>query len=159
MTRYRYLRAYMAGVAVSTFFFLVLVSISIVVAIYFGKEMTARQNKMRPDLAAEVVVFTMLLVPNFFGFWNIFYVAWRRRFNNWSLGLHGALAPFVILPIGLLHARLMHQFSIVPGGIVQFGQTLTYRHLALIFPVEMVVYYLIWKYIVGFMNRSVELPS
>lgn len=158
MTRRRYLRAYMAGVSVSALFFLLVIGVSILIGVFFAKGMAGKEPKVRPETAAELVVFTMVLVPNFFGFWDMLYVALRRR-TNWSLGLHGALAPFVILPIGVLHARMVHQFSIVPGGIVQFGQTLTYGHLAVIFSIEIVIYYLVWKYIVGFFNRTVDLPS
>jgi hypothetical protein len=157
MTRHRYLRAYMAGVAVSTLCFLLLLLVTFIVsAFHKGKKM--EDPKLRPDEAVELVVFSMVMVPNVFGFWNMLYVAVRRR-RNWPLGLHGALAPFVIFPIGVIHARAMHAFTLVPGGYVHFGQMITYRHFAILFTVEVVVYYLVWKYAVGFFNRTLELPS
>lgn len=128
MKPHPYLRAYMAGIATPTIFMLGALTIFVFVRFV-----------LRIDYPAErVLVFPMALVPNLWGIWNVLYVAAHRR--NWPLGLHGALLPLILVPCGLVMARLL--------GI----DFITVGLAALALPAAFVMYYIVWKYVVGFLN-------
>ena len=72
-----------------------------------------------------------------------------------AVGVHGAALPFLLLPIGATFARCY--------GILSFGATsatwfnacsIPYALLALGFCCGVAAYYLVWKYIVGFINGT-----
>ncbi|MGH9661001.1 MAG: hypothetical protein ACRD96_20810 [Bryobacteraceae bacterium] len=130
MNRHPYLRAYMAGIVVPTMFLLVLLGV------YVG----ARVIHNFPTPVERVIAFPMAVVPNLWGLWNIVWVAsFRRRI---SLGAHGAILPLVLGPLGAGLWRLMDVE--IPAAFVSIAP--------LAFPVAVIVYYLAWKYIVGFLN-------
>jgi hypothetical protein len=86
----------------------------------------------------------MAVVPNLWGLWNALYLVSPAR--RLALGLHGAVLPFILAPAGILVARLV-EFPI-PTVMVDgfpFG-----------FPVVVIVYYLAWKYVVGFLNEIAD---
>jgi len=85
-------------------------------------------------------------VPNAWGLWNVLFVAWRRHVPL-SLGLHGALLPILLAPLGLVASAALN-FSI-PGFAT--------RAFPILAPVALIVYYLAWKYLVGFLNRVLGL--
>jgi hypothetical protein len=94
----------------------------------------------------RALVFPMALVPNLWGLWNMLYVAVRRR-SQVPIGVFGALVPLIVAPIGLAVLRAL-AFDI--------------PHFVLAaFPVGLAIiiagYYLIWKYVVGFFNRLLEI--
>jgi hypothetical protein len=92
----------------------------------------------------RVIVFPMAVVPNLWGLWNALYLVSPAR--RLALGLHGAVLPFILAPAGILVARLV-EFPI-PTVMVDgfpFG-----------FPVVVIVYYLAWKYVVGFLNEIAD---
>jgi hypothetical protein len=91
------------------------------------------------------IVFPMAVVPNAWGLWNVLFVAWRRHVPL-SLGLHGALLPILLAPLGLVVSALLN-FSI-PGF-----RTHAFPILA---PGMLIAYYLVWKYAVGFLNRVLD---
>ena len=62
---------------------------------------------------------------------------------RWSLGVHGALLPLVLMPLGVALASSLDVFS------------LNWELALPMAPVGMTVYYLAWKYLVGFLNREV----
>jgi hypothetical protein len=64
-----------------------------------------------------------------------------------SIGLHGALLPILLAPLGLLASALL-KFSI-PGFAAHAFPVLA--------PVALIVYYFAWKYLVGFLNRVLDL--
>jgi len=135
MNKYPYLRAYMAGIAVPTIFLLV-------VATGFT---IARYVYNIPVPIERVIVFPMAVVPNLWGLWNVLFIAWRNRVRL-SLGLHGALLPLLLGPLGLVASRLLN-FS-VPGFAA---------HIFPVFaPLALIVYYFAWKYLVGFLNRVLD---
>src|SRR6185369_12694546 len=76
----------------------------------------------------RVIIFPMALVPNAFGLWNICYL-WTRPYHHLPIGFHGALLPVIMATLGAVAA--------VSGG----------------FLAGVAVYYLVWKYIVGFLNQ------
>ena len=140
-----YLRAYMAGIVVPTA--LLLVGMTAFTLARFVFEV--------PVPIERVVVFPMALLPNLFGVWNMLYVALRSR-RRLSIGAHGALLPFVIIPLGLTLGTVLGVVSIDQDGVHAFEAVrLPYARGIFVLPVVLVVYYLVWKYIVGFLNDVV----
>jgi len=141
---HRYLRAYMAGIVVPTAFLLVVLTAFCLARFVFHA----------PIPIERVMVFPMALIPNLFGVWNMLWVRAARA--RWSIGFHGALLPFVLVPLGFTLGRLLEVIAIEPGGLVAFDTArLPYGRAALVFPVLVVLYYLVWKYVVAFLNDVV----
>ena len=135
MTQHTYLRAYLAGIAVPTVFLLVVMTGYCVLRYVYDF----------PVPVERVIVFPMAVVPNVWGLWNILFVALRRRWQL-TIGLHGAILPFLLLPLGFLVA-----------GLLNFRfPSFAAKTLPIAAPVALIVYYLAWKYLVGFLNRVVE---
>jgi hypothetical protein len=136
MNKHPYLRAYLAGIAVPTPLLLVaMIAYTLVRLVYDF-----------PVPVERFIVFPMAVVPNAWGLWNVIFIAWSRRLRL-SLGLHGALLPILLAPLGMVASGLLN-FSI-PGFAV--------HALPILAPVALVVYYLAWKYVVGFLNRVLDL--
>jgi hypothetical protein len=130
MRGHPFLRAYMAGVLLPTW----LLPAAFLIAHFTG---------MVPAGIERVVVFPMAVVPNLWGIWNALYATLRLPARV-SIGIFGALLPLLLVPAGLgLEAVLdLHFYSVRQAGAV--------------LPVAMAVYYLVWKYVVAFLNRAVE---
>jgi hypothetical protein len=88
----------------------------------------------------------MAVVPNVWGLWNVLFVAWRTRLQI-PIGLHGALLPFLLAPLGMLLASILN-FSIRGFATHIFP---------IAAPLGLIAYYLAWKYLVGSLNRIVNL--
>ena len=133
MTKHIYIRAYMAGIFIPTLFLLV------VMTVYC----TARYAYNLPVPIERVIVFPMAAVPNLWGLWNILYVAFLSH-RHVSLGLFGAALPLLLGPLGYAIARLL-DFPVPHfiGGVFPIA-----------FPIGLALYYLAWKYIVGFLNAE-----
>jgi hypothetical protein len=140
-----YLRAYMAGIVVPTAFLLVAMTVFTLARFVFQV----------PVPIERVIVFPMALIPNLFGVWNMLYVGLRPR-SHLSIGAHGALLPFVLVPLGLTLGTLLGVIRIDQDGVQAFQAVrLPYFKGVVVLPVVVVVYYLVWKYIVGFLNDLV----
>ncbi len=143
MNRHPYLRAYMAGIAVPTMFLLVAMTAFTVVRYVYNV----------PIPIERLIVFPMALVPNLFGLWNMLYVLLHSR-RHLSIGLHGAVLPFLLAPIAFTIARALGFVMVTHKGLLYFQAiTISYRLLATYFPIVLVVYYLVWKHLVGFFNE------
>ena len=141
MKPHPYLRAYMAGIVVPTFVVMLLMMIYASQRYYF--EVSSQFVIPLPSAPLDrAIVFPLAVVPNMWGAWNMLYLALRSRVR-WSVGLHGAILPLLLMPAGVLLARSLDVFAIQ----WQFALPMA--------PVGMTVYYLAWKYIVGFLNREV----
>lgn len=136
MNKHPYLRAYMAGIAVPTFVLLFIMTGYTVFRYVYNFSVPVER----------FIVFPMAVVPNLWGLWNALFIAWRRHVPL-SLGLHGALLPIVIGPLGLLASALL-KFSI-PGFAAHIFPVAA--------PLALIVYYFAWKYFVGFLNRVLDL--
>jgi hypothetical protein len=136
MNQHPYLRAYLAGIAVPTFFLLV---------IMMGYTLL-RYVYNFPVPVERVIVFPMAVVPNAWGLWNLLFVALRSRLQL-SIGLFGALLPLLLAPLGIIVASLLN-FSILHFAAHAFP-------IAAL--VALLVYYFAWKYLVGFLNRVLEI--
>lgn len=136
MNQHTYLRAYMAGIVVPTIFLLVVATVFTI----------GRYVYNVPIPIERVIVFPMAVVPNLWGLWNVLFVALRSRMQ-WSIGLHGALLPILLAPLGMLVESLLN-FS-VPSFVA--------HAFPIAAPVVLVLYYLAWKYLVAFLNRVLAL--
>jgi len=147
MNAHPYLRAYMAGISVPTpLLLLALTLFSIARFVYHV-----------PAPVERVIIFPMAIVPNLFGVWNVLYLASRSRL---PLGIHGAILPFILAPLGFLLARALGFLHVTSYGFIYFDVVkIHYAHLVMVFPAVLVVYYLVWKYLVGFFNRVSGIPE
>jgi hypothetical protein len=131
MNTHPYLRAYLAGIAIPTAFMLVVFSFFCVMRYWF-----------RPDVPIErVIIFPLALVPNAWGLWNVLRLALPRPLRL-PLGLHGAVLVALIMAAAYLIGRTIESY--LPPHFFQV--------VALFFPVAIIGYYLVWKYMVGFLN-------
>lgn len=143
MNTHPYLRAYMAGITVPT----------VVLLIALSSFLTARYVFQIPIPIERVIIFPMALVPNIFGLWNIFYL-WLRPRRHLPIGLHGAILPFLLAPLGFLLATCLGFLTTSSTGLLWFGQIrVPYSFLAIGFCFALVAYYLVWKYLVSFLNE------
>ena len=140
MQTHPYLRAYMAGIVVPTLFLLVIMSVNAYQSYYFEVS-----NQFVIPLASRpldrAILFPMAVVPNMWGLWNMLYLRLRPR-SRLSLGLHGSLLVILLIPGGIALARLFDVF------------TIQWQFALPMFPVGMTIYYLAWKYFVGFLNKE-----
>jgi hypothetical protein len=140
MRPHPYLRAYMAGIVVPTLFLLVIMTVY--ASFRFYLEVPSQFVLEMPALPLRrAIVFPMAIVPNLWGVWNMLHLALRSRVRL-PLGLHGALLPLLLFPAGLALARALEVF------IIQWELALP------MVPIGMAVYYLVWKYAVGFLNEE-----
>jgi hypothetical protein len=71
------------------------------------------------------------------------------------IGFHGALLPVVMAPVGALVASCLGIFALGRTGVTWFQAfEVPYAMIAAGFLAALAVYYLVWKYIVGFVNRT-----
>ena len=135
-----YLRAYMAGIVVPTLMLLVIMSIDAYHVFYF--EVPSQFVFGLPSRPLErTILFPMAVVPNLWGVWNLLWVASKSR-TRLPIGAHGSVLPALLVPAGILLARTTDLFHI----------QIWYALPAI--PVGMAVYYLAWKFLVGFFNQE-----
>jgi hypothetical protein len=133
MNKHPYLRAYLAGIALPTVFLLVVMTGYTIIRYVYHV----------PIAIERVIVFPMAAVPNAWGLWNVLYRAFigGRRI---SLGVFGGALPLLLAPCGYAVTRLLG-FAVpsVVFGVAPYA-----------LPVGLVLYYLVWKYFVGFLNAE-----
>lgn len=143
MNTHPYLRAYMAGIVVPTVVLLFLLTGFVV----------ARLVYQLPIPIERVMIFPMAVVPSLFGVWNMFFL-WLRPRRHLSIGFHGAILPFLLMPSGYLLARALGVLTLESEGVVYFQAfTVPYTFFAFALPCGVIAYYLVWKYLVGFFNQ------
>jgi hypothetical protein len=133
MYKHPFLRAYLAGIAIPTVVLLVGMTVFTVIRYVYNC----------PLAIERLIVFPMAAVPNLWGLWNVLYLGFARG-RHISLGLFGGALPLLLAPGGYLVTRLVG-FSIPHGvfAVVPFA-----------LPVGLIIYYLAWKYLVGFLNAE-----
>jgi hypothetical protein len=142
MNSHPYARAYMAGIAVPTMFLLVILSGFVVLRLIL----------QIPAPIERIIIFPMAAVPNVFGLWNMLYLRLRES-RQISIGVMGAILPFVLAPLGGLLAAALGFLRATPSGLEYFNSVqVNYAVLAAGFCVVSIIYYLGWKYLVGFFN-------
>lgn len=143
MNTHPYLRAYMAGIVAPSLALLIALTVFILTRLVYQV----------PIPLERVIIFPMALVPNAFGLWNIFYV-WTRPHRRWPIGFHGTLLPVFIMTLGGFLATSGGFLRIGTDGVTWF-QTINvpYSLLGIWFLGALIIYYLVWKYVVGFLNQ------
>ena len=132
MNSHPYLKTYMAGVLLPSLFLLVVLTAFVVERLVFQLEFPIEQ----------IIVFPMAVVPNLWGVWNVIYLAAVRK-SRLPLGVWGAVLPIILAPGGLALQRLLGASFFTMGQV------------AIVLPVAVAVYYLLWKHAVGFFNDVV----
>jgi hypothetical protein len=133
----------MAGIVVPTMFLLVIMAIFGYHRYYF--EVPSQFVIPLPGRPLErALIFPMAVVPNLWGLWNVLHLRLRGH-SRLSLGMHGALLPILLMPGGVLLARALDVF------------TIQWRFALPMLPIGMAVYYLAWKYLVGFLNDEMAI--
>ena len=143
MNSHPYLRAYMAGVTAPSVGVLIALTIFILTRLVWHV----------PIPIERVIVFPMGVIPSAFGVWNMFYV-WSRPHRSWPIGLHGAMLPMIAVAIGTVFALSSGFMTVGSSGVTWFEMiSVPYSLVAIWFVGALVLYYLVWKYVVGFLNQ------
>lgn len=135
MNQHPYLRAYMAGITVPTILLLAAATAFCI----------ARYVCNVPVPIERIIVFPMAVVPNAWGLWNMIFLATHSRWRT-PIGLHGALLPLFLAPLGIAMAGILH-FPI---------PAIATKVFPIAIPVGLTLYYLAWKYLVSFLNRELS---
>jgi hypothetical protein len=143
MNNHPYLRAYMAGISAPTPLLLVALTLFSIARFVYNV----------PIPVERAIIFPMAIIPNLFGAWNMLHLASRSR-THLPLGIHGATLPFIIAPVGFFLGRALGFLHTTGHGFTYFGVVeIPYIRVALVFPAVLIVYYLVWKYLIGFFNQ------
>ena len=149
MNNHLYLRAYMAGISVPTPLLLIPLTAFLIARFVYNI----------PIPVERVIIFPMAIIPNLFGVWNMLYLA-SHAHTRLPLGIHGAILPFIIAPAGFLLGRSLGFLHATTYGFMYFGAVeIHYTFIGIAFPAALIVYYLVWKYLIGFVNRAVGLAD
>jgi hypothetical protein len=143
MNTHPYLRAYMAGIVAPSLALLVALTVFILTRLVFHV----------PIPIERVIIFPMALVPSVFGAWNIFYT-WLRPHRHLPIGFHGALLPLIMVGPGTAAATCGGFLTLGSHGVTWF-QAISVPYVLIVpwFLAVVAVYYLVWKYVVGFFNE------
>jgi len=147
MSTHPYLRAYLAGVFVPTLVLPLILTVFILLRLVLGV----------PFPIERFLIFPMSVVPVLFGLWNMLFLASHER-THLPLGIHGAILPFLGAPTGGFIAHCLGMLQSDAGGVTWFqGIQLPYALVGAGFCAGVAFYYIVWKYIIGFLNRELAL--
>ena len=143
MNTHPYLRAYLAGIFLPTLVLPLLLTVFIVVRIVLKV----------PVPIEQAIIFPMAVVPSLFGLWNMLWLG-SHESTHLPIGLHGAILPLVLMPMGATTASCLGVLVLSSHGATWFNACeVPYALIAPCFLAALAGYYLVWKYIVGFLNR------
>ena len=143
MNTHPYLRAFVAGTFVPTLVLPVFLTVFIVVRLVLQIPVPIERG----------IIFPMAIVPSLFGLWNMLWLG-SHSSTHPPIGLHGAVLPLLMAPVGALVATCLGVLEIGSHGVIWFQAChVPYALIAPCFLAALVGYYLVWKYIVGFLNR------
>ena len=143
MNTHPYLRAYLAGVFLPT----------LVLPLLLTGFIVARIILKVPVPIEQAMIFPMAVGPSLFGLWNMLYLGSHTN-THLPIGLHGAILPLLMAPAGALVATCLGVLQFGSHGVTWFQTCqVSYALIAPCFLAALVVYYLVWKYIVGYLNR------
>ncbi len=144
MNPHPYLRAYLAGIFIPT----------LIVPLFLVAFIVLRLVLQVSVPIERGIVFPMALVPVIWGLWNVLWLALNRT-TGIPVGVHGAILPFLLVPGGALVAHALGVLTLGPTGVNWFNAcSVPYAVIACGFLAALAAYYLVWKYIVGFLNRT-----
>ena len=143
MNTHPYLRAFLAGAFVPT----------LVLPLMLAGFVVLRLGPQLPFPIERGLVFPMALVPSLWALWNMLWIGSRPR-THLPIGLHGALLPLLLMPTGAAVATCLGILALGPRGVTWFHALyFPYLWIAPAFLAALAGYYLLWKYIVGFVNH------
>ena len=143
MKTHPYLRAFLAGILVPTLVLPLLLVAFIILR--FGMKVSFPIERG--------LVFPMALVPALWGVWSMLWQFTRER-THLPLGLHGALLPLLMVPMGGLIATHVGVLALAATSVTWFNAiTVPYALIAAFLVAAMAAYYLAWKYVVGYVNQ------
>lgn len=143
MNPHPYLRAFLSGILVPTLIMPLFLIAFIVLRLEIQIGLPIERG----------IVFPMGLVPILWGLWNMLWQG-SHPSTHLSVGLHGALLPLFLLPVGTLIATHLGALQLGATHAIWFSSiTIPYGVIALCFAAALAGYYLAWKYIVGFVNH------
>jgi len=143
MKSHPYLRAFMAGILVPTLVLPLLLIAFVVLRLGLKISFPIERG----------LVFPMALVPALWGVWSMLW-QWTRERTHVPLGLHGAVLPLLMMPLGGLIATRVGVLELAATSVTWFNAiTVPYALIALFLAAAMVAYYLAWKYVVGYVNQ------
>lgn len=144
MNTHPYLRAYLAGVFLPT----------LILPLLLTAFMVGRIAMHSPIPIERGLVFPLAFVPVLWGLWNVLWLCTHEQVHQ-PLGLHGAILPFLLLPAGTMIARCVGIIVLGANSVTWFNAiTIPYAWIAVCFAGALAGYYLVWKYVVGFLNRA-----
>ena len=144
MNTHPFLRAYLAGVFIPTLVLPLLLTVFIVVRLVLKV----------PVPIEQAMIFPMAVAPSLFGLWNMLWLGSHLR-TGAPIGLHGAVLPLLMAPVGGLVGHCLGVLQFGTSGVVWFQAcAVPYTLIAPCFLAALASYYLVWKYIVGFLNRA-----
>jgi hypothetical protein len=143
MKTHPYLRAYLAGVFIP----------SLVLPVFLTAFILVRTAMEAPFPFERGMIFPFALVPALWGLWNVAWLATHEKIHQ-PLGLHGALLPLLMLPAGTAVACGLGILALGSSSATWFHAiTIPYAWIGVCFMGALAIYYLLWKYVVGFLNR------
>ena len=143
MKSHPYLRAFLAGILVPTLVLPLLLIAFVILRLGMKISFPIERG----------LVFPMALVPALWGAWSMLW-QWTRERTHLALGLHGALLPLMMLPMGGLIATHVGVLALAATSVTWFNAiTVPYALIALFLAAAMTAYYLAWKYVVGYVNQ------
>jgi len=147
MRTHPYLRAYIAGIFLPTLVLPLILTGYITLRLGIGIQVPIER----------FIIFPMAVVPFLFGLWNMVYLGTHER-THLPIGVHGAILPFLGAPTGALIASSLGVLEIHGDGLIWFQVLhIPYALLACAFMAALAGYYLVWKYVVAYLNRLVEI--
>lgn len=143
MNTHPYLRAFLAGIFVPTLVLPVFLAVFIVVRIVLKV----------PVPIEQAIIFPMAVVPSLFGLWNMLWLG-THELTHLPIGLHGAVLPLLLMPLGATTACCLGVLTLGSHSATWFQACeIPYALIAPCFLAALVGYYLVWKYIIGSLNR------
>ncbi|MGA2046679.1 MAG: hypothetical protein ABSG96_03260 [Terracidiphilus sp.] len=143
MNTHPYLRAYLAGICVPTIVLPLLLTFVVVRLVHHV-----------PFPVEQGLIFPMAVVPLLWGLWNMLWL-WSSPRTHAPVGLHGAVLPLLLMPVGATLATCLGILTIGSHDVTWFNVAqVPYALIAPMFLAALAGYYLVWKYIVGYLNRA-----
>ena len=147
MKTHPYVRAYLAGILVPTLILPVMLAAFLTLRLGLGIQLPIERG----------LIFPMALVPSLWGLWNMLWLGAHTR-THLPVGIHGALLPLLLVPSGAITALSLGVLSLGASTVTWFHTIeIPYSFISVGILVALAAYYLVWKYIVGFLNRLLEI--
>lgn len=147
MKTHPYLRAYLAGVFVPTLILPLMLTGFLAFRAVLGTQIPIERG----------LIFPLALVPTLWGLWNMLWLGSHAQ-TRLALGVHGALLPLLLIPSGAFLALSLGIVAIGSSSVTWFHTLeIPYGFITVGVFAALAAYYLVWKYIVGFLNRWLEI--